>query len=198
MRDSVVRASLGRRRALAAILAGGLLLGATACQGRVPTASSSHEIPTIRSGAVERVTPVARPVDIEFGRVVRLEAAKIDQDSLRAGESLQVWLHWLATGVAQEDLRSLGQVVGPNGRVVGKEDDQIGSRRNELRRWKVGDRHVDEMRIRIPPGAPPGEYGVVMAVLRPDNQTRVPITSPTDRLAPWSEDSVLLATIEIG
>ncbi len=83
------------------------------------------------------------------------------------------------------------------GRVVGKEDDQIGRRKHQLSRWAPGERQVDEMRIRIAPSTPPGEYGLSIAVLRPDNETHVAITSRPVRTTLWGEDAVLVGTVEV-
>ena len=200
--------SVGRRRFLAGGLALGALATLTACQNRLPVpppfatpAPTQPRRPQPLPDAQAPDAPETR-VDVDFGRAVRLEGVTIDHDGVQPGEYLRVWLHWLALDVSQEDLRALGRVVGPNGRVVGKEDDQIGRRKNYLSRWRPGDRQVDEMRIRITPSVEPGEYALVMAVLRPDNQTYVPISSPagasSTQPSRWGEDGVIVGTIEVS
>ena len=134
---------------------------------------------------------------VEFGRVVRLEGVTIDQETVPAGGYLRLWLHWVSTAPSQEDLRSIGHLVGAQGRVVAKEDDQIGGRRRFLSKWQVGERGVDEMRIRIAPGAPLGELGLTVGVLRADNQTHAPITGAPADLVTWNEDAILVGTVEI-
>lgn len=199
MQQNPSRHRAGRRRFLVGLVATGALSGATACQGHLSSpVSSTASIRQPRVSPTEVPTPPSSSMAVDFGRVVRLDAVQLGGETVRPGDYVRIWLHWIAVGVAQEDLRSLGEIVGPNGRVVGKEDDQIGDRRNQLTRWRVGDRQINEMRIRVPPSARPGEYGLVVAVLRPDNQTRVPISSPTDRVSPWSEDGVLVGTIDVG
>ncbi|HYU20187.1 MAG TPA: hypothetical protein VEQ11_15980 [Chloroflexota bacterium] len=181
-------------------LAAGLAGILAACQGSLPIPTPEGQGPVRRPEPLPPATPPSAPqirLDVDFGRTVRLEGVSVEQEALRPGQFLRIWFHWLANDVSQEDLRSLGQIVGPYGRVMGKEDDQIGPRKNYLSRWRRGDRSVDEMRIRIPPSTPPGEYGLVVAVLRPDNQTHVPITSEASRLTLWGEDALLVTTIEV-
>ena len=207
----VASSIVGRRR----FLVGGLAVGATVlvgCQDRLPvpsfavtptTGSARRPQPLVDAQAPE--APETR-LDVDFGRAVRLEGVTIDRDGVRAGEYLRVWLYWLALDTSHEDLRALGRVISPNGRVVGKEDDQIGRRKNYLSRWRPGDRQVDEMRIRITPTVDPGEYALVMGVLRPDNQTHVPISSlagaspatSAAQSALWGEDAIIAGTIEVA
>jgi hypothetical protein len=132
-----------------------------------------------------------------FGRVVSLEGVTIDRETVRAGDHLRLWLHWQAVGQATEDLRSIGRLVMANGRVLGSEDDQIGGRRHHLTRWQVGERRVDEMRIRVVPASAPGEYGLVIGVLRLDNLTPVQMTTRPPSVPDWQEDAVLVGMVEI-
>ncbi|MBA2447626.1 MAG: hypothetical protein H0V51_06325 [Chloroflexi bacterium] len=196
--------SVGRRRFLLAALAFGTQSIVAACQQRLPLSAatpSASTAPARRVQPLADATPPAAPsdrLDVDFAGIVRLEGVSIEQEPVRPGDFLRVWLYWQAIGDPTEDLRSMGELVGPNGRTVGREDDQIGPRGNQLRRWRRGDRVVDEMRIRVAPNSPSGEYSLGVAVLRPDNQTRVPLTSPHAALAFSSEDAVLVKTIEVG
>jgi hypothetical protein len=203
MQRSAGRAAAARRRLLAGALAAGAMSALAACQNPlplpVPTPAATG--PARRPQPLAEAEPPGEPaarLDVDFGRTVRLEGVTVEQEVVRAGEYLRVWLHWQATEVSQEDLRALGELIGPNDRVMAKEDDQIGQRRNYLSRWRRGDRHVDEMRIRIAPSTPPGEYGLALSVLRPDNQTRVPITDQPDGTPIWGEDAILAGSIEVA
>lgn len=196
--------SEGRRRFLLAALAVGTQSIVSACQQQLPL---SNATPGSSTAPARRVQPLAEAtapsepsvrLDVDFAGVVRLEGVSIEQEAVRAGDFLRVWLYWQAIGDPTEDLRSMGELVSPIGRTVGREDDQIGPRRNQFSRWRRGDRGVDEMRIRVAPNTPSGEYSLGVAVLRPDNQTRVPLTSPRDALAFSSEDAVLVKTIEVA
>ena len=126
-----------------------------------------------------------------------LEGVTIERDTVKAGDYLRLWLHWQSTTHSQEDLRSIGRVVTASGRVLASEDDQIGGRKHHLSRWQVGERVIDEMRVRVTPSSAPGEYGLAIGVLRPDNQTAVPVTSRAPSAGTWQEDAVLVGTIEI-
>lgn len=166
-------------------------------------------VPTPLAGAAPRrndptplapAGPPAAPrtlVGTTFGRVVTLEGVTVEREAVKAGEYLRIWLHWQSAASSQEDLRSIGRVVTTNGRVFASEDDQIGGRKRHLSRWTVGERVVDEMRIRVTPSSAPGEYGVAIGVLRPDNLTAVPVTGRAPSAATWQEDAVLVGTVEV-
>jgi hypothetical protein len=54
------------------------------------------------------------------------------------------------------------------------------------------------MRLRVAPSASAGEYGLIVGVLRSDNQTAVPLTDrPKTTPASWQEDAVLVGMIEV-
>jgi len=191
-----------RRRLLGGLAVAGLSLLSAGCDrklGIVPTPLTGTAPRRVDPTPLEPSGPPTDPgvpVGAVFGRVVTLEGVTIDQDTVKAGDYVRLWLHWQLTADAQEDLRSIGRVVTSGGRVLASEDDQIGGRRKHLTRWQIGDRAVDEMRVRVTANASPGEYGLAVGVLRPDNQTAVPVTSRQPS-ADWQEDAVLVGTIVI-
>jgi len=195
--------SPSRRRLVGGLAVIGLSLFTAGCDRKLPI------VPTPLAAAPSRrvePTPLApsRPpaapnvlIGATFGRVVTLEGVTIERDAVKAGDHLRIWLHWQSTAQSQDDLRSIGRVVTANGRVLASEDDQIGGRKRHLSRWQIGERVVDEMRLRVTPSSAPGEYGLAIGVLRPDNLTPVPVTSRGPAAATWQEDAVLVGTIEI-
>lgn len=191
----------GRRQMLGSLFAVGassLLIG---CEPRLKLpAPLATPAPARKPPPLAAKRPPAEPsikLGVDFGRAVRLEGVTIDDETVPAGGYLRLWLHWQSIGASQEDLRSIGHLVGAQGRVVAKEDDQIGGRRRYLSRWQPNERGVDEMRLRVAPTTPLGEHGLTVAVLRPDNQTYVPITGGPADLATWNEDAILVGTVEI-
>jgi hypothetical protein len=197
-------AELSRRRLLGGLAASGLAIVMAGCDrslslGPAPLATVPPRRP--QPAPLEAVDPPETPaimLDAVFGRMVRLEGVTIERETARPGEYLRLWLYWQCVGVSQEDLRSIGQVTAEGWRVLASEDDQIGRRRRFLSRFEVGERSVDEMRIRIVPSVGPGEYGIAVGVLRPDNQTRVPLTSRPPGVEVWKEDGVVVGMIEVG
>jgi hypothetical protein len=188
---------------LGGLAAVGLALVTAGCDRRLGIVPTPRAAPTPKKVEPAPLAPAGPPtspgvlVGAVFGRVVTLEGVTIDQDTVKAGDYLRIWLHWQLTAEAQEDLRSIGRVVTGNGRVLASEDDQIGGRKRHLTRWQVGDRAVDEMRVRIGPSAAPGEYDLAVGVLRPDNQTAVPVTSRSAAATDWREDAVVAGTVSI-
>jgi hypothetical protein len=192
-----------RRRLLAGLTTVGLAVLAAACdRTTLPIGATPFATPTPRRAAPTPLADAEAPpspktvVGATFGRTVVLEGVTIDNDMVPAGEYLRVWLHWQTVAPAPEDWRSIGRLVTTNGRVVASEDDQVGGRRRHLTRWHVGDRVVDEMRLRVTPNCPVGEYGLMIGVLRPDNQTAVPVTARPGA-AYGQEDAVLVGTVEV-
>ena len=197
---SLLRSS-GRRRLLGGLAALGLSALAAGCDRRLtlPMASSSEARrpePTPLPPARPPVAPSAL-VGATFGRVLMLEGVTLDTHTVLAGDHLRIWLHWQLVAPSQEDLRSIGRVVVAGGRVLASEDDQIGGRKRHLSRWSVGERVVDEMRLRVTPSIAAGEYGLAIGVLRPDNLTPVPVTAHVPAAATWQEDAVMVGTVEV-
>lgn len=192
-----------RRRLLTAVAAVGLSCFMAGCDRKLPivptplaAAPPKKPAPTPLAPARAPAAPSA-PVGATFGRVIALEGVTVDHDSIKAGDDLRIWLYWQSIAPAQEDLRSVGRVVMSNGKVVASEDDQIGGRRRILTRWQIGERVVDEMRLRLTPNTTPGEYGLAIGVLRPDNQTPVPVTRRVSSAQDWQEDAILVGSIEV-
>lgn len=204
MLDRSAPGSVLRRRLLGGLAMVSLSALAAGCEGKLPP------LPTPLAGAQpRRVSPAplepAKPPAVpsimlgaSFGKVVTLEGVTVEREIVPAGEYFRIWLHWLAIAPATEDLRSIGRLMSPTGRVLASEDDQIGGRRRHLTRWRVGERNIDEMRMLVAPSAAAGEYGLIVGVLRPDNQTSVPLTTrPQTTPASWQEDAVLVSMVEV-
>ena len=196
--------SILRRRLLGGLAVVGLSALAAGCDRKLPmmptplaTTAQPKRTPPAPLEPAGIPTSPALWVGATFGKAVALEGVTLDQETVRAGDYLRFWLHWQSVAPATEDLRSIGRLVTAQGRVLGSEDDQIGGRRRHLTRWQNGERCVDEMRLRILPSAVPGEYGLVIGVLRPDNQTAVPLTTRSQVAPGGQEDGVLVAMVEV-
>lgn len=192
-----------RRRLIIGLSAVGCAAVATGCGAKLPSIPTPLAQATARRSEPAPLEPARAPtapvaaVGATFGRVLLLEGVSIDHDVVNQGAFLRLWLHWQAVGAASEDWRSIGRLVAAGGRVIASEDDQIGGRRRFLTRWRDGERVVDEMRLRIAPNCPPGEYGLMVGVLRPDNQTAVPITARPSAAGFGQEDAVLVGTVVV-
>ena len=203
MRGRSATSDASKRRLFCGLLAVGASVLASGCDRSFalapsPLAGAPARKPT--STPLEPAKPPPAPktaVGATFGRIVLLEGVTVDQEAVKAGDDLRIWLHWQSVAAASEDWRSIGRLVTANGRVIASEDDQVGGRRRFLTRWQVGERVVDEMRLRVTANCPPGEYGLVVGVLRPDNQTAVPVTARPSAANQGQEDAVLVGTVEV-
>jgi hypothetical protein len=203
MQDRPAELSHRRRRLLGGLAASGIAIVLAGCDRPLPlnpNALTSTPARKPQPVPLEPVAPPAAPdvtLDAVFGRVVRLEGVTIERETVRPGEYLRIWLHWQSVAPSQEDLRTAGQLIADGWKVLASEDDQIGRRKRFLSRWDIGERSVNEMRIRVGPSVGPGEYGLAVGVLRPDNQTHVPLTSRLPASSVWKEDAVLVGTIDV-
>jgi hypothetical protein len=200
----VTPSSSSRRQLLGGLAVLGISFFTAGCDRKLNIGPTPLALPTPRKIEPAPLAPAGPPgapgtaVGAIFGRVIALEGVTVEHDTVDAGDYLRLWLHWRSIAEAQEDLRSIGRLVTANGRVLASEDDQIGGRKRHLMRWQIGDRAVDEMRIRVTPNAAPGEYGLAIGVLRPDNLTAVPVTTRPPNTADWLEDAVLAGTIVVS
>jgi hypothetical protein len=138
------------------------------------------------------------PLDVEFGQALRLDGVSVARGSVPQRAKLRLWLYWTAIAQSSEDLRSVGSLVADNGRVVAREDDQIGGRRHVLSAWAVGERNVDEMEITVGRSTRDGEYALAISVLRADKQTPVPISSRPSQAVALGEAAVAVTTIAVA
>jgi hypothetical protein len=197
------RSRISRRRLLGGLAAVSLSVVAAGCDRKLPIVATPLAGSQPRRAEPAPLAPAGPPgaprtlVGATFGRVLTLEGVTVERDVVKAGDYLRIWLHWHAAAQSQEDLRSIGRVVTAGGRVLASEDDQIGGRKRHLSRWQIGERVVDEMRLRVTPSSAPGEYGLAIGVLRSDNLTAVPVTGRAPSAATWQEDAVLVGTVEV-
>ena len=203
MRGRSATGDAAKRRLLGGLMAVSVCGLATGCERSLSLASSALAGTSVKTPTPTPLEPAKPPpapktvVGATFGRVVLLEGVTIDREMVKAGDDLRIWLHWQSVAAASEDWRSIGRLVTANGRVIASEDDQVGGRRRHLTRWQMGERVVDEMRLRVIASCPPGEYGLFVGVLRPDNQTTVPITGRPSTGSHGQEDAVLVGTVEV-
>jgi hypothetical protein len=173
------------------------------CERKLPLVPTPLTSPATRKPEPPALAPAGAPatprllIGATFGRVLALEGVTVERDIVTAGHYLRIWLHWQSVAPSQEDLRSIGRVVGLGERVLASEDDQVGGRKYHLSRWRVGEKVVDEMRLRVTASSAPGEYGLAIGVLRPDNLTPVPITARAASGTTWQEDAMLVSTVEV-
>jgi len=177
-----------------------LAIGCDRSLALVPTPPTNADARKSTPPPLEPAKPPPAPkiaVGATFGRVVLLEGVTLEQEAVKPGGDLRIWLHWQSVAAASEDWRSIGRLVTANGRVIASEDDQVGGRKRFLTRWQVGERVVDEMRLRVAANCLPGEYGLAVGVLRPDNQTAVPVTAGPGTASHGQEDVILVGTVEV-
>jgi len=203
MRARSASSNAVRRRLLGGLTAVGFAFFAAGCDRKLPGIPTPPANSAARRADPTPLAPAKAPpvpktaIGATFGRVVVLEGVTIDHDAVKSGDYVRIWLHWQSVAAAPEDWRSIGRLVTTTRRVIASEDDQVGGRRRYLTRWQVGERVVDEMRLRVMANCPPGEYGLIVGVLRPDNQTAVPITTRPTTPNFGQEDTVLVGTIEV-
>jgi hypothetical protein len=200
MRKSIPTRRVNRRRFLlttSATLTTIALLGCGPSDSPLPNASRSPANLAARA-ALEPPRLPAFPLDVEFGRGLRLDGVSLARRSLPPGTKFRLWLYWTAIAQCDEDLRSVGSLFADGGRILAREDDQIGGHRHVLSVWAMGERNVDEMEISVARKTPEGEYLLGISVLRADRQTAVPVSSRTSHAVAPGEAAVAVTTIAVA
>jgi hypothetical protein len=82
----------------------------------------------------------------------------------RAGDTLDVTLHWLPLAAIDKDYLASVQLIGPDGKLYAQADHMAHSDFYPTSLWQVGESVLDRYAVTIPPETPPGDY-VLQVVL---------------------------------
>lgn len=154
--------------------------------------------------ATEQLTPV----DIQFGRQIRLtgyglgDAGEPASVNLRlAGSNDLLWLRlaWQKIGGNPENLKASALVYSEDGQLVTQVDKllmsnilQVGSAE-----WAIGAEETTYFLIQIPPATPPGNYSLHLAVYGADSLARLPARQ-ADRVVNLASFTVLPAKKQVN
>lgn len=133
------------------------------------------------------------PLEANLDEKVLLKGAVLEQNTFEQGEMLGITLRWQALSAIDRRYAVFIHLMGPDGTLVAQDDRQPHLPTTE---WNRGIEIVDPHQLRIPQGAPTGDYQLRVGMY-PDGQpgSRLPVVDPgrTEQ----SSNSILVVSFEV-
>lgn len=129
------------------------------------------------------------------GKTIKLRGYDLDTNDLEPGGTLDLALHWSSRYRPPSDYTVFTQLIGPDGRVYGQQDNPPQGGSYPTSEWAVQDRVVDHYRIPLAEDAPPGEYRLVVGMYRPETGERLPARQEDGRR--WTDDAILISILPL-
>ncbi|HRE48674.1 MAG TPA: glycosyltransferase family 39 protein [Aggregatilineales bacterium] len=104
------------------------------------------------------------PVDARFGESIRLLRAGVSERTVRGGSVLGVGLTWTTDSPLTKRYRVTVQLLRPDGTILAQRDGEPGNNMALTTLWQAGVEVADSHGLIIPPGTPPNEYRLIVAV----------------------------------
>ncbi len=117
---------------------------------------------------------------VRFSNGLQLVAAGLSPEQLRTGEWLRFTLAWQPEQPLETDLTVFTQLLGPDGRVWGQQDNQPYGGWYGLTLWRPDQPVLDDYAFRIDPAAPPGTYRLIVGLYQPDTLARLSTQTGAD------------------
>jgi hypothetical protein len=144
-------------------------------QGIVESAlqAGAFEVAATWYGKVRLVTyavagPPADHIDqasgAKFGEAIVLDGYTLSAASLKPGQALGVTLFWHTGAHIPIGYKVFVHLYNPDGTILAQHDGEPGGGLMPTHQWQVGRQVVDNHGLLIPPGTPPGEYGLAIGV----------------------------------
>jgi hypothetical protein len=124
-----------------------------------------------------------------FSNGLHLRQAAVVNPQLWPGDWLRFALTWHTDRPLETDWVVFTQLLGPDGRVWGQQDNQPGGGWYSTSLWVPGQPVIDEYAFRVAPDAPPGAYRLIVGFYERETLERVAVES--------GRDFVEIATIKI-
>ncbi len=157
----------------------------TATGQRLPLTTGTSDAPdTFFIGPLKMALPppanLPPPLDNApvFGNVARLNGARIEPATARAGHSLQVELDWQAQTTPPLDYTVFVHLLDKTGQLVAGSDAPPLDGRYPTTIWSPGERILDAHRLELPANLPPGQYQVAVGLYHQPTGQRLPLQLP--------------------
>ncbi len=113
----------------------------------------------------------------QFGTAATLVEICLNDESLAAGETLLVGLRWQPLSTPKRPLKVTVQLLDPRNQVIVQRDGEPGGGIKPTSSWQPGEVIADNHDLLLPPGTPPGEYRLIIALY--DAETGARLSTPT-------------------
>lgn len=145
------------------------------------------------SPLVGEVDAPATRVEARFGESIDLLGYSLDAEKAEPGRIVRLTLFWQTEGSIEKDYKVFVHLLDRQGQILAQHDSPPVGGSMSTAGWVEGETIVDNHGILIPPGAPPGEYQLVLGMYEPETQERVPVISGGE----VAGDDLLLTRITI-
>jgi hypothetical protein len=132
---------------------------------------------------------------VDLGNQIQLLGYDLGADRLRPGETLPLVLHWQATGQPQTDYTVFTQLIGPDGRVWGQQDNQPQAGRYPTSAWELRRQVIDRYALKVKEGAPPGQYHLLAGMYTLTTGQRLAAVGEDGQRLPG--DAIVLTTVTV-
>ena len=137
--------------------------------------------------------PVA--YDVNFQDEMHLLGYHIDQISHQPGDTLTLYLYWLAQETSPQDYKIFLHLVKPDDSgLVAQADSSPVMGYSPTTRWEPGEVIVDEHQMDLDNDIPPGSYLLLIGMYREDEMTNLSVVQAPQVLP---GDRIVLAQIEV-
>ncbi len=129
-----------------------------------------------------------------FANGIALVAVDLPEISLHPGEWLRFALFWRAETLLKREVTIFTQLIGPDGRVWGQQDNPPRGGWYHVTLWLPGEVVRDDYAFRLNPAAPSGPYQLVIGMYDSQTLQRLSVELPGGATA----DHVVLRTYEVS
>ena len=116
-------------------------------------------------------TMLARPP--RFGDIATLTEICLSDEPLSAGATLLVGLRWKPLTRPERRFKVTVQLLDPRDQIIAQQDGEPGGGRQPTTDWQPHEIVSDNHGLLLPPGTPPGEYRLIVALYDAENGARL-------------------------
>ena len=145
-------------------------------------ASGKETGPALKVGPLRVTVPTppdapAVAAQYKFGDWLELEGHDLADARARAGDAVELRLHWRAIDQPPGDYVVSVQLLDQGGRLVAQHDSPAVQGNYPTAYWATGERVVDAHVLSLPQDLPAGQYDIYAVVYSAENQKRLPVGS---------------------
>ncbi len=120
--------------------------------------------------------PIAHPLDINFGNIIRLEGYDIAHPTpLRPGDTIRLTLYWRGQEPILQSYKVFNQVYYGDGPMIAQRDGYPVCDGRETWRWDPGELITDVYNLPVSPDAPDGLYPLYTGFYIEETGERLPV-----------------------
>lgn len=137
--------------------------------------------------------PPSRPRQVTLGEQIQLLGFDLDSGPFSTAATFDLALHWQAVAPPAADYTVFTQLIGPDDQVWAQQDNQPQGGSYPTMAWPPNERVVDRYRLNLNPGAPRGEYRLLVGMYDLNTGQRLPAVDEAGQSLP--DSAILLTTL---